>query len=551
MPQQKPKVDYDALANEVRSTVDYDALANEVKGASAPAPVKAPEAPSTMGFLRNVLTSGGNFVSDTVSGAVGLGKLGYRVAKAHAKSKAGDHSEMVALSNDIKAIWDNKGLIKNEAVKAFKKRYGTIDAVLNTLYTDPIGVANDLATVVGTVASGGAMGAAVAGTRVPMIAKAANAARKVEQVVNPLTIPGMAVSKAADLASDGIVLAGVRPSKAIRMDLPKTEGFSKGARGVAQTIKREGLSDSKTAGERAQQSRKSLDNLIAKQMNNPTMQQRIDMDPIISKLENGPMQSAKDRAALGVDVEGPTHLKDRIEYLKKQFDSLNPSVGPDFEDIDIPEHFGGNVTTSAPYIDEMPGNVPPEFHAPRVNLSDVKFPPDRSASLPDAQRFLDEAQTLAYEAGANNQSVQKAANEAIAKALREAMDNAVPGRRDINDRSQRLGATSKALKDMETRPEGLSTKLIAGMVGSGVGSLLDGGTGLVGPTFGGAAGMALDFFPEALIHGGTVVDKAGRQLANPILHRGALAARANEAIGERLMREALLAALAGREQEDQ
>jgi hypothetical protein len=80
----------------------------------------------------------------------------------------------------------------NAAGGMVKERYGSMDAIKNTLATDPVGAAGDLSLLF----SGGAGVAA----RTPMLAKAAPALRTAASVTDPLNLAAKAGGKMYDLA---------------------------------------------------------------------------------------------------------------------------------------------------------------------------------------------------------------------------------------------------------------------------------------------------------------------------------------------------------------
>src|SRR3990167_173785 len=84
-------------------------------------------APTTAGFVGNVLTSGVNFAKNIVSPIVHpIATIENLIALAKEPSQTG-------------------ALLKDAIVK----RYGSIDAILNTAYNDPVGMASDLSIVTG------------------------------------------------------------------------------------------------------------------------------------------------------------------------------------------------------------------------------------------------------------------------------------------------------------------------------------------------------------------------------------------------------------------
>ena len=154
-------MDYDALAKQyggadAAPVVDYDALAKQYGGADTPSGSGIPKqrrsfadvpsealtnlGPSALNFYKGLVTAITNPVQ-TVSGVidVGAGALQNLLPK-----------DLVDLVNQI----DNKPEAAKRAVDAanavgglYKDRYGSIDALKNTLATDPVGAAADLSTL--------------------------------------------------------------------------------------------------------------------------------------------------------------------------------------------------------------------------------------------------------------------------------------------------------------------------------------------------------------------------------------------------------------------
>jgi hypothetical protein len=154
-------MDYDALAKQyggadAAPVVDYDALAKQYGGADTPSGSGIPKqrrsfadvpsealtnlGPSALNFYKGLVTAITNPVQ-TVSGVidVGAGALQNLLPK-----------DLVDLVNQI----DNKPEAAKRAVDAanavggmYKDRYGNINALKNTLATDPVGAAADLSTL--------------------------------------------------------------------------------------------------------------------------------------------------------------------------------------------------------------------------------------------------------------------------------------------------------------------------------------------------------------------------------------------------------------------
>src|SRR3990167_5553870 len=119
----------------------------------AAAPERQP--PTTAGFLGNVVTSGVNFAKNIASPiAHPIETIRNLVQLAKEPSQTG-------------------ALLKDALVK----RYGSIDAILNTAYNDPVGMASDLSIVTGGAATAAkGLGAA----------RSAQVLGQMSQALNPL-----------------------------------------------------------------------------------------------------------------------------------------------------------------------------------------------------------------------------------------------------------------------------------------------------------------------------------------------------------------------------
>jgi len=95
------------------------------------------------------------------------------------------------------------GLIKDALIK----RYGSIDAVLNTAYTDPVGMASDLSLALSGVG-------AIAKTSGAL--KSARTIGVMSEALNPLGVP----AKVAESGGQALYNAAVNPSRRIRRGFP-------------------------------------------------------------------------------------------------------------------------------------------------------------------------------------------------------------------------------------------------------------------------------------------------------------------------------------------
>ena len=99
------------------------------------------------------------------------------------------------------------------AAQGFKDRYGSIDALLNTAYTDPVGAVADISMLAG--GGGGLLRGAGRMAEVPALVKAGQVAGKVSEFTDPLRMAGKGIGKAAGAVSSkvGAEVLGVTTGK--------------------------------------------------------------------------------------------------------------------------------------------------------------------------------------------------------------------------------------------------------------------------------------------------------------------------------------------------
>lgn len=154
----------------------------DVDDTATPATV---EPPSALGFASNVLKSGGEFLKNIVT------------------PLADPKSTIAGLKTMVRERGLTAQLIRDAAVK----RYGSIDAFLGTLYTDPVGAASDASILLG----GAGLAAKAAG-----VPKAAVQIGRAAEALNPLAIP----AKGVDVAGRATYSAALNPSRRIRRGFP-------------------------------------------------------------------------------------------------------------------------------------------------------------------------------------------------------------------------------------------------------------------------------------------------------------------------------------------
>jgi hypothetical protein len=145
-------------------------------------------------MLSNVPRSAGNLIG------------GMYQAIRHPKDTAGTLVKTTAeIGQKMTPGWKNPTPHADAAIEGAKQRYGSLDAIANTLKTDPVGMAADAAAVAGGV-SGVARGAAAAarglnmGRAASVAGRVADVAGGVSDAVNPVNL----VTKPIGAAAKGV-----------------------------------------------------------------------------------------------------------------------------------------------------------------------------------------------------------------------------------------------------------------------------------------------------------------------------------------------------------
>lgn len=382
--------------------------------------------PSTSGFLSNVATSGGNFLKDAATGAVGLVKGGFAASEA-----MNDPRKAMEIRNAFIETAKHAPQIASAAGTALKNRYGGVDEALHTAYTDPVGVASDVSTVAGGLGGAAKLGGA---TR---IAKTLGA---VSEATNPMSVIGKAAAAAGHGAGNLAVQATLRPPAAVRADFG-------GGKAMADAVLKDRVYSATSAQQKLTGSVEQADKMLAEAeaAGVPGVRRR----DVARAVMGEPQDTAKLRTRLGVSDATP-QLEEAAQGVMKN----NPV---------------------------------------RIKLT-------------DAQKMKREAQSLAYEAGVDNNSVKKAAEKAKAGALRQGIEAQVPDVGPVNEKSQRLIGSQKAFAAAEDRPHNLSSML--SVLGAGAGFAGGGPFGaaaipaviqaLNSPRAGAMTGIAMDSFGKGM-----------------------------------------------------
>ena len=171
----------DAPPNEAQ--LDELFAAARTRGADTP----GEEPMSLSGFAGNVLKSGGRFVRDTVQGANTLAEMitpkttierGLRLAR----DPIGESRRMAETVRSIPGI---ARALPGAIGTAAKERYGSAEAIKNTLYKDPVGVLSDVSTVLPA-------GAALKATKAPALVRLGSKAVRAADMIDPLSQIGRA-----------------------------------------------------------------------------------------------------------------------------------------------------------------------------------------------------------------------------------------------------------------------------------------------------------------------------------------------------------------------
>lgn len=524
----------------------------------------APDAPaekSLAGFGSNVLTSGGNFAKGIWDGLQQLAALDGRMKQAMFSP-----AEAQKLALDAKAVIQKSPQLVEMLSHALKDRYGSVEAVKKTLYDDPVGVLGDIATVAGTVATGGALGEATLAARAPQIAntmgKVARTAGMVERVTNPIsaiTAPAKILARESGL---GIVQGTVRPSKAIR----DAHG---GGRAIAKTIVDEGLLSADKASAATTQSRESVDALLAaRDASRPAVRGYL-----------GPAQEAVPLGEAPVPGQMPMQVT-RPQALPLNRPPVSPMTGQRYA-----EKLPGDPTDTlhSSFLDQTGHRIPPVPDAPPlagpgVVMRDMPSPAGPGAppnmvdprtitkplqnvragvgnralgaedvsQIDDLQRrFLDQHQKpmsltetnalkraeqdlaekgyRAEQAGNPVNSTETQFHKGVARGAREAIEAQVPEVGPMNERTAALAGAEDALSVAEDRTHGLTNPLavVAGLAS---------GAATSNPMVGIATAMGTRALDSSRVGTalGVGLDRTGKLVDAQALRRLMLAARLAE-----------------------
>lgn len=489
------------------------------------------------GFGQNVVESGKRFLTDTASGLYSLAQGANRVGRA-----VFSPTEAQSLAQDVRTMGQNAPGIVSGMGTALANRYGSPEAIANTLYTDPVGVASDISTVAGGVG----LGAKIA--RAPGVV---SLAQKVERATNPLTAITKPAAALAREAGIGAVQGTVRPGKRLRTNYG-------GGRAIAETIVDEGLTSEARAAAEATRSHNQADRLLAN---------LDDQRPAV----RGYLPAATEEVPLGVT---PQPSGGQASVLPAEITQPR-KVGPVGNVEELQQRrwtpvFGGQTADAVGDVVSGPGVVrrpmqapggpgaPPSMIDPRevvaAAAAEVRDSVGRRGIRSDAlaqiddlqQRFLADnprplmltetndikrAEQLLSDAAYRSEAaghpinaVEAQFRKALAKSLREAIEKKTAAVGPINQRTQRLMGAEQALADAEDRTHGLVNPM-------SVAAGLTTGAMTGDPLMGLAAGFTLRAAdsPRLGTAVGVGLDRAGKAADSDLLRRILMASRLFEA----------------------
>lgn len=204
-----------------RASTFNTALQQEVQNNPSVSPAfVAPEAPPSVGgFLGNVVKSGANFAGNLINAVVHP----IQTVQALGGATAGAFQELGGQTNTNTAEWD---AVKNY----FGQRYNSPQALLHSLYSDPIGVAADASAVLGGVGLvAGATGKIAEASTVADAARAAELAGSTGiRTMAGDVASGNALTRGANTVSDtaGTVSNAVNPLTPVIGGISKVIGGS-------------------------------------------------------------------------------------------------------------------------------------------------------------------------------------------------------------------------------------------------------------------------------------------------------------------------------------
>jgi hypothetical protein len=419
-----------------------------------------------LGWLKNVATSGGNF----------LGNIGSAIAHPQ-NTLEGVTGLLQGMAEKTTGAPGANGVSHapyvDGLVDLYKSRYGSWDGFKHALYTDPVGVAADvslLADGVGAISKGveAASTAAKLGTVAKVAGAASDVADTVSGVTNPLRLAGKVsdatglsglASRGADAVSAGLMKGGLRGGFTVATDTPNLGQNVADAVQTAQDLK----IPVSNAG--AAKIKSALDALRG---------------------QTADVVARADQAGATVD---PATVELKLGQLRTKY-AAQVNNAQDLSDIDkVLGNFRNEIYKTTPATQGTPAStilnpatgqpVTPRIAGAPASQVPVPIPVEKAQALKIGTY---DANAAAYGSGAKvpPQEVAKvAAEKALAEGLREELEKQIPELAGLNSQQSKL-------LNLQGVVEGAVTKYNNKGLFGRIGSDLSSGLGLPGAAVGGA-----------------------------------------------------------------
>jgi hypothetical protein len=381
-----------------------------------------------------VVSSGKNFVQ-------GVGEtLAHPITTAENLGKTAVGAAQLGLPDSARQAMDFTPYAQAVG-KFYKNRYGSLDAIKNTLYTDPVGAAADAAGLLS--GTGELLDGANVLAKSSTLGKVADVAKAAGSLVDPLKVPGKVlntvVQRPAEAMAERIVMSN--------MKVPKTLKKQNMTVNIPRTILDEGLAKGnfKKAADLAATRVEQLSGDVSKLTDADTAKGNLhSLQPILDNLDRLEAEyrhqpaAAQDLAAVRAARQ---QLLDNPLYTKP----ATPSV-----------------TKQVPVAVDARGNY---IMGPQTTPGSPATLIDQSAS--EIDRMKKNVYAGLKGKYGKEQSAVIESDKASGRALKGILDDNVPGVGAINDRQRKVIVARNALQDAALREQNKLPLGIMDMIGAG------------------------------------------------------------------------------------
>jgi hypothetical protein len=406
-------------------------------------PVISPIRPSLGGFLSNTLSSAANFAGNIGNAIIHP----IQTVQNLAEIPIGGLQELGGQQNQNTQTFDN-------VVNYFKQRYGSVNDLLHTAYTDPVGLAADVSAALGV----GAGAAGLAG-KAAELSTAADASRAADLAASTgvRTMTG-------DVASGNGLTRGLGAAQgALEAGSALANPLSPIIAGAGKLIGKTGLVTSEVGSQLTGFEPQTIDTIIAhpdqftpEQIAN-TSRLAVAKD-VESALQDREASVAEDSRAYGPVRESPTTFPVAKNFLE---DQLRSQAGVDVKDGEIVAKGSSKIRASKDV-------------AALQNLFDTWKPEFQKGSL-TSEEFLNFRQDLASVAKYDREFTASKPVESVAASIRSSFNKtyrpAIPGldKLDESYSTQRaeLQILRKGILDKDGNLQDSAINKIANATGKG------------------------------------------------------------------------------------